>query len=130
LPKMKKTGLGGGLAVRYGTAPRKRYIGILTRMRRPHECPRCQVKATRRVSVGIWQCRRCGNQFTGGAYMPFTKVGEAAKRSVTAAALSVAAVAGSGAAADLEAADKEAGKPKRKPRRKKTMKEAPKEEAT
>ena len=83
---MKKTRLGGGLSTRYGTAPRRRHIDILVRMRKKHECPRCQVRAARRLSVGLWQCRRCGNQFAGGAYSPFTKVGDIARRAASSAA--------------------------------------------
>ena len=82
---MRKTRLGGGLSTRYGTAPRRRHIDILVRLRKKHECPKCKVRATRRLSVGLWQCRRCGNQFTGGAYIPFTKVGEIAKRAAASA---------------------------------------------
>jgi large subunit ribosomal protein L37Ae len=82
---MRKTRLGGGLATRYGTAPRRRHIDILVRLRKKHECPKCKVRAARRLSVGLWQCRRCGNQFTGGAYFPFTKVGEVAKRAAASA---------------------------------------------
>ena len=86
MAKMRKTRLGGGLATRYGTAPRRRYIDVLVRMRKKHECPKCKVRAARRISVGLWQCRRCGNQFTGGAYSPYTKVGEVAKRTAARAA--------------------------------------------
>ena len=82
---MRKTRLGGGLSTRYGTAPRRRHIDILVRLRKKHECPKCKVRATRRLSVGLWQCRRCDNQFTGGAYIPFTKVGEIAKRAAASA---------------------------------------------
>ena len=82
---MRKTRLGGGLSTRYGTAPRRRHIDILVRLRKKHECPKCKVRAARRLSVGLWQCRRCGNQFTGGAYFQFTKVGEIAKRAAASA---------------------------------------------
>lgn len=128
MPRMRKTGLGGGLATRYGTAPRRRYIEVLTQMRRPHECPRCQIRAARRLSVGIWECRRCGYQFTGGAYTPFTKVGDVAERSATGRILSPASKAPAEPAIS-ERAEEELGRPKRKPRRKKTAKEPPKEEA-
>lgn len=124
MPKMRKTGLGGGLAARYGTAPRRRYIGILTRMRRPHECPQCQTKSARRLSVGLWECRRCGFQFAGGAYTPFTKIGDAAKRSATGASY-VTSPTEAGAPAQSGAGEAEP-KPKRK-RRTKTE-EPPKEE--
>jgi large subunit ribosomal protein L37Ae len=125
MPRMRKTGLGGGLATRYGTAPRRRYIDILTRMRRPHECPQCQTRAARRLSVGLWECRRCGFQFAGGAYAPFTKIGDAARRYAKGAA-HVTSPAEVSAPTQLGAA--EAGlKPKRRRRRTKTE-EPPKEE--
>ncbi|MBS7627450.1 hypothetical protein KEJ36_01270, partial [Candidatus Bathyarchaeota archaeon] len=35
----------------------------------------------RRESVGVWSCGKCGHTFAGGAYQPFTEIGEASKRS-------------------------------------------------
>ena len=49
-------------------------------MRKKHECPRCHLRAVKRLSVGIWQCRKCEYKFAGGAYEPFTKLGEVAMR--------------------------------------------------
>ncbi|WP_455369019.1 transposase [[Eubacterium] cellulosolvens] len=116
---MRKTRLGGGLSTRYGTAPRRRYIDILVRMRKKHECPKCKVRAARRLSVGLWQCRRCDNQFTGGAYSPFTKVGEVAKR---AAASAVSMISTSELIEEEKSSisEAESEKPKRKKSRKKT----------
>jgi large subunit ribosomal protein L37Ae len=34
----------------------------------------------KRKSVGVWQCGKCNFTFTGGAYMPATKLGAVAKR--------------------------------------------------
>jgi large subunit ribosomal protein L37Ae len=34
----------------------------------------------KRESVGIWKCKKCSYTFTGGAYMPVTKLGIVAKR--------------------------------------------------
>ncbi len=76
----KKAGLGGAFGARYGTVARKRYVQIVTGMRQRHECPRCRIKSVRRLSVGIWFCRRCGYKFAGGAYMPHTKLGETSRR--------------------------------------------------
>jgi len=116
---MRKTRLGGGLATRYGTAPRRRHIDILVRLRKKHECPKCKVRAARRLSVGLWQCRRCGNQFTGGAYFPFTKVGEVAKRAAASATplISTSELMEEETTSVSEA---ESEKPKRKRNRKKT----------
>jgi len=34
----------------------------------------------KRKSVGVWQCGKCNHTFTGGAYVPSTKLGVIAKR--------------------------------------------------
>ena len=76
----KKVGLGGAFGARYGTVARKRYVEIVTGMRQKHECPRCRIKSVRRLSVGVWLCRKCGYKFAGGAYSPFTKLGDTSRR--------------------------------------------------
>jgi large subunit ribosomal protein L37Ae len=76
----KKAGPGGAFGARYGTVARKRYVGIVAGMRQRHECPRCRIKSVRRLSVGIWYCRKCGYKFAGGAYLPQTKLGETSRR--------------------------------------------------
>jgi len=116
---MRKTRLGGGLSTRYGTAPRRRHIDILVRLRKKHECPKCKVRAARRLSVGLWQCRRCGNQFTGGAYFPFTKVGEVAKRAA-ASATSMISPSESMEEETTSISEAESEQPKRKRSQKKT----------
>jgi large subunit ribosomal protein L37Ae len=116
---MRKTRLGGGLSTRYGTAPRRRHIDILVRLRKKHECPKCKVRAARRLSVGLWQCRRCGNQFTGGAYSPFTKVGEIAKRAA-ASATSMISPSESMEEETTSISEAESEQPKKKRNQKKT----------
>ena len=116
---MRKTRLGGGLSTRYGTAPRRRHIDILVRLRKKHECPKCKVRATRRLSVGLCQCRRCDNQFTGGAYSSFTKVGEIAKRAA-ASATSMISPSESMEEETTSISEAESEQPKRKRSQKKT----------
>ena len=36
-------------------------------------CPKCNMPYVRRVSSGIWECRKCGTKFAGPAY--YSKVG-------------------------------------------------------
>lgn len=79
--KTKKVGPTRGLGARYGATVRKRNIKILVEMKKDHKCPQCSSESVQRVSVGIWRCKKCGLTFTGGAYTPFTKLGEVAKRS-------------------------------------------------
>jgi large subunit ribosomal protein L37Ae len=78
--KVKKVGPAGSFAARYGTVSRRRYAEVVAGMRVPHECPRCHVRAVKRLSVGIWSCRKCGVKFAGGAYLPMTKLGDVSKR--------------------------------------------------
>ena len=79
--RTKKVGPTRGLGPRYGSTVRKRYMKVMTEMKRPHKCPQCGFPRVKRESVGVWKCRKCGFTFTGGAYTPTTKLGIIAKRS-------------------------------------------------
>jgi large subunit ribosomal protein L37Ae len=79
--RKKKMGPAGGLGARYGVTVRRRYSEILSEMRKKHVCPQCSSKSVRRESVGIWMCSKCGFRFSGGAYVPATKLGLTARRS-------------------------------------------------
>jgi large subunit ribosomal protein L37Ae len=78
--KTKKVGPTRGLGPRYGATVRKRYVRVVTEMKKNHKCPQCGLSRVKRVSVGVWKCRKCGLTFTGGAYTPTTKLGIVAKR--------------------------------------------------
>lgn len=80
--RTKKVGSTRGFGARYGSTVRKRYIKVISELKKAHNCPRCGTKSVRRQSVGVWGCRKCGLTFTGGAYTPVTKLGVVAKRSV------------------------------------------------
>ena len=78
--KMKKVGPTRGLGTRYGSTVRKRYIKVVTELKKPHKCPQCGFTRVRRESVGVWKCKKCEFTFSGGAYTPVTKRGVVAKR--------------------------------------------------
>jgi len=80
--RTKKVGMTRGLGSRYGATVRKRYVKVLSEIKKVHKCPQCGSESIRRESVGVWNCRKCGLTFTGGAYTPVTKLGVVAKRSV------------------------------------------------
>ena len=80
MPKTKKVGPTRGLGTRYGATVRKRYVKVITELKKPHRCPQCGFVRVRRVSVGIWKCGKCEFTFAGGAYTPHTKLGAVAKR--------------------------------------------------
>jgi large subunit ribosomal protein L37Ae len=71
-----------GLGTRYGATVRKRYVKVVTEAKKTHKCPQCGSVAVKRESVGVWNCRKCGFTFAGGAYTPVTKLGVVAKRQV------------------------------------------------
>jgi large subunit ribosomal protein L37Ae len=76
----KKVGPTRGLGPRYGSTVRKRYIKVITELKRPHKCPNCGFVRVKRESVGVWKCTKCSYTFAGGAYTPMTKLGVIAKR--------------------------------------------------
>lgn len=80
MPKTKKVGPTRGLGVRYGSTVRKRYVKVITELKKPHRCPNCGFVRVRRKSVGVWQCSKCEYTFAGGAYTPSTKLGAVARR--------------------------------------------------
>lgn len=80
LPKTKKVGSTRGFGPRYGSTVRKRYIKVITELKRPHKCPQCGFVRVKRESVGIWKCKKCECTFSGGAYTPSTKLGIVARR--------------------------------------------------
>ena len=54
--------------VRYGRTTRHRYA-IQDRLQKQiYKCPYCAKQKVKRVSVGLWCCRKCGAFFTGKAY--------------------------------------------------------------
>jgi len=78
--RTKKVGSTRGFGARYGSSVRKRYVKVVSEVKKAHKCPQCDTESVRRQSVGIWKCRKCGFTFTGGAYSPVTKLGVVAKR--------------------------------------------------
>lgn len=68
--KTKKVGTSGRLGPRYGVTIRKRIRDVEAEKVKKHKCPSCSHRAVKRVSTGIWRCRKCGVTFAGGAYRP------------------------------------------------------------
>lgn len=83
--RTKRVGPTRGLGARYGSSVRKRYVRVLSEMRKAHVCPQCGSESVRRESVGLWKCKKCDLTFTGGAYTPVTKLGVVAKRAAKSA---------------------------------------------
>ncbi len=72
--RTKKVGSAGRFGTRYGMRLRKRWVEVDKKQRELHECPTCKRRGVKRVSSGLWLCRKCGAKFAGGAYVPYTGV--------------------------------------------------------
>lgn len=80
--RTKKVGSTGRLGARYGARLRRTVYEIEARRAEPHRCPSCATRALKRKAAGLWECRKCGLKFAGGAYVPFTDAGKAAQRAI------------------------------------------------
>jgi len=82
LARTKKVGSTGRFGARYGAKLRRRVLEIDNKRKEPTRCPACATKALKRKAVGLWICKKCDLLFAGGAYVPFTDAGKAAKRAI------------------------------------------------
>ncbi|HUW85586.1 MAG TPA: 50S ribosomal protein L37ae [Methanoregula sp.] len=80
--KGKVTGSSGRFGCRYGRFVRKRVAEIEAVSGALHRCPKCDMKSIQRRGTGIWECRKCGYKFAGGAYQPQTPAMKIAQRAI------------------------------------------------
>ena len=59
---------------RYGPRLRNKVAEIELQSRAWHKCPYCSRPQVKRISNGIFKCRKCSEQFTGKAYSPIKKI--------------------------------------------------------
>ena len=74
--RTKKVGPAGRFQARYGVRARTRLRNVEIIQKVKHVCPSCGHQKVKRVSTSIWQCRKCGVKFAGGAYHPRTESGQ------------------------------------------------------
>lgn len=55
---------------RYGTRTKKIAGAIEKEQKKKQVCPYCERKSLKRLSAGIWYCRKCNVKFASGAYLP------------------------------------------------------------
>ena len=73
--RTKKVGSAGRFQARYGVRTRTRVRDVEIQQKRRHTCPQCGKNAVKRSGTGVWMCKKCGNIFAGGAYLPKTAQG-------------------------------------------------------
>ena len=68
MTKTKKVKSAGRFGPRYGKSVRRRITEIESKQRKKQVCPYCQKKALKRLSKGIWLCKKCRKKFASHAY--------------------------------------------------------------
>ena len=66
--KLKKVKSAGRFGARYGKTVKSRLIAVEEKQRKKQKCPHCGKFTLKRLSKGIWSCKRCGKKFTGDTY--------------------------------------------------------------
>jgi len=67
MPKTKKVKAAGRFGVRYGRRVRTKIADIEGSQRKKQSCLFCNGVA-KRLSKGIWQCKKCNKKFAGHTY--------------------------------------------------------------
>jgi len=65
--KTKLVGVAGRFGIRYGVSPRRRITAIESKQRQKQFCIFCKGRV-KRLSKGIWLCKKCGKKFAGHTY--------------------------------------------------------------
>ncbi|MEM5802203.1 MAG: 50S ribosomal protein L37ae [Candidatus Aenigmatarchaeota archaeon] len=68
--RTKKVGTAGRFRAGYGKKIREKIAEIEKIQKQKHICPYCGRPKVKRVAKGIWECKKCGNKFTGLCYYP------------------------------------------------------------
>lgn len=79
----KKVKHAGRFGSRYGKGIRDRIVGIEEKQRALHICPNCGFKRVKRISTGLFKCKKCGFVFAGGAFTPSTMSGRIVRKMVS-----------------------------------------------
>jgi large subunit ribosomal protein L37Ae len=68
--RKKEVGTAGRFGPRYGKKIRAKVSEIESVQKQRHICPKCNMPYVKRVSSGIWKCKKCGTKFAGLSYYP------------------------------------------------------------
>ncbi len=79
MAETKKIGSMKRFGTRYGRTVKHNFAKIEHEQQKQHKCPYCAKTAVKRLSTGIWFCKKCNAKFTGKAYT----VGSAVKKNLT-----------------------------------------------
>ena len=67
-PKSKKTKSSGRFGARYGKKVRVNLVSVEEKQRVRQKCPFCRKLGVKRISKGIWHCKKCNKKFASNTY--------------------------------------------------------------
>ena len=83
MSETKKVKHAGRFGSRYGKGIRDRIVAIEEKQRSSNFCPNCGFKRVKRISTGLFKCKKCNFVFAGGAFTPTTMSGRIVKKMVS-----------------------------------------------
>lgn len=78
----KKVKKAGRFGAKFGIGIRRRWLKVAEKQQKRYDCPQCGFKKVKRTASGIFECKKCGMKFAGGAYFPTTLTGSIVKKMV------------------------------------------------
>jgi large subunit ribosomal protein L37Ae len=66
--KLKKTKSAGRFGARYGRSVRAKLVNVESKQRKKQKCPFCGKVGIKRLSNGIWKCKKCDKKFASDTY--------------------------------------------------------------
>ena len=66
--KTKKAKASGRFGARYGKKVRSRLNEVEVKQHKKQKCPFCGKLGVKKLSKGIWHCKKCSKKFAGDIY--------------------------------------------------------------
>ena len=66
--KLKKTKSAGRYGAKHGKKVRASLVKVESKQRVKQKCPFCSKLGVKRISKGIWNCKRCEKKFASNTY--------------------------------------------------------------
>jgi large subunit ribosomal protein L37Ae len=66
--KSKKTKSSGKFGAKHGRSVRTKFVKTESKQRIKQKCPFCEKLGVKRLSKGIWQCKKCDKKFASNTY--------------------------------------------------------------
>jgi len=66
--KSKKSRASGRFGARYGKKIRDKLVQVEDKQRKKQICPFCKKIGLKRLSKGVWECKKCSKKFASDVY--------------------------------------------------------------